>query len=31
VDRADEPLEALREALRAMEAPTEQLERLGLA
>ena len=31
VDRADEPLEALREALRALEAPTEQLERLGLA
>ena len=31
VDRVDEPLEALREALRTLEAPTEQLERLGLA
>jgi hypothetical protein len=30
-DHTDQPLEALREALRKLEAPTEQLERLGLA
>jgi hypothetical protein len=31
IEKESEPLEALREALKALEAPSDQLERLGIA